>query len=115
MHVLQAEDFEPVLVRILDVIVVGNPGALGAPVIERIVAARLTPVFVSQVGLSAQRLDRLIDDRARLAGIIGVVQIDGCGGLARQRSRGGGASPAWPNASPDSSKIRTRRFMILFG
>jgi len=50
-NVLQVDDFETVLVRILEIVVVGNPGALGAPVIERIVAAGLTLAFIGEVGL----------------------------------------------------------------
>ena len=76
-NVLQVDDFETVLVRILEIVVVGNPGALGAPVIERIVAAGLTLAFVGEVGLSSQGLDGLIQNRARLARIVGVVQVDG--------------------------------------
>src|ERR1700716_2565046 len=80
-NVLQVDDFETVLVRILEIVVVGNPGALSVPVIERIVAACLFLVFVSEVGLSSEGLDGLIENRSRLAGIVGVVQ--GGGGLGK--------------------------------
>src|SRR5208337_3065022 len=81
MNVLGVEDFETVPLRILDIVAVGNAGALSASVIQRIVAAFLTPVFVSEVRLAAQCLDRLIQNRSRLAGIFGVVEVDG--GLRR--------------------------------
>src|SRR6266851_7768793 len=63
-NVLQVDDFETVLVWILEIVVVGNPGALGAPVIERIVAACLALAFVSEVGLSSEGLDGLIQNCA---------------------------------------------------
>src|SRR6266446_10869069 len=73
-NVLQVDDFETVLVRILEIVVVGNPGALGAPVIEGIVAACLTLAFVGEVGLSSKGVDRLIQNSPSLAGILGDVQ-----------------------------------------
>jgi len=45
---------ETIFVGILDVVVVVNAGAIGVPVIKRIVAAGLFPVFVSEVGLAAE-------------------------------------------------------------
>src|SRR5260370_28096369 len=83
-NVLQVDDFETVLVRILEIVVVGYSGALGAPVIERIVAACLTLAFVREVGLSSQGLDGLIQNRPRLTCIVGIVQVnDGGGGTTR--------------------------------
>src|SRR5208337_960880 len=113
-NVFQAENFEPIPVRILHVVVVGNPGAVGVPVIKRIVAARLTPVFVSEVGLSAQRLDSLIDNGSRLAGIVGVVQVDGRGGLARQRSPRGRRLPSLGKrqSRQQQNRKRTNRHSI---
>jgi hypothetical protein len=52
-NVLRVDDFETVLVGILEIVSVGNPGALGTSVMEGIVAAFLTPVFVSEVRLSS--------------------------------------------------------------
>src|SRR5260370_38782179 len=77
MDVFQADDFETVFVGILAVVVVRYPGALGAPVIERIVAAGFFLVFLGEVGLPSQFLDRLIENRPRLAGIVGAVHVDG--------------------------------------
>jgi len=71
------DDFKTILVRILEVVVIGNSGAVGAAVIERILAAFLPLGFVSEVGLPAQGLDGVIENGPRLAGIVGVVQVDG--------------------------------------
>jgi len=49
-NVLGVDDFETVLIGVLDVVVVGNSSAVGASVIKGIVAAGLFPVFVSEVG-----------------------------------------------------------------
>src|SRR5208282_3447854 len=76
-NVLGVDDFETVPVGILEIVSVGNPGALGTSVMERIVASLLTAVFVSEVGLSSQCLDGLIENRPRLAGVVGVVHVDG--------------------------------------
>ena len=95
MNVFHAEDFETVLVGILDVVSVGNPGAVGAPVIEGIIAAFLNPVFVGEVGLPAQCIDRLLQKRSRLARVVGVVHVEGglSGGL-RGGGRGSGLGTA---------------------
>jgi hypothetical protein len=73
-------------------------------VIERIVAALLTAVFVGEVGLAPERLDRLIENRPRLAGIVGVVEIDG--GLGRSGLGAGERA---------QEKNEEKRFMILSG
>src|SRR5271170_45498 len=88
-NVLGVDHLETVFVGILDVVVVVNAGAVGASVVERIVAASFFPVFVSEIGLAAQRLDGLIENRPRLAGAVGVVQVDGGrGGSGRRRWSG---------------------------
>src|SRR5208282_4579692 len=89
MNVLSVEDFETVPVGILDIVAVGNARALGASVIQRIVATLLAAVFVGEVGLTAEGFDCLIQNRARLAGVVGVVEVDGRLSGRRRRRRSG--------------------------
>jgi hypothetical protein len=77
VNIFQAEDLETVAVRILDIVSVRDAGALSAPVVERILTAFLHPVLIRKVRLSSHRLDCCIENRPRLAGIVGVIHVDG--------------------------------------
>ena len=94
MNILLVEDLETVLVRILDIVSVRNPGALGASVIKRIVAAGFFLILIREIPIAAQGLDRLIEHGARFAGVVGVVELDGrLGGRSgRGRWRGLGST-----------------------
>jgi hypothetical protein len=91
VNVFGADDFETVLVGILEIVSVGNSGAIGMSVIEGIIAALFNPVFVGEIRLTAESFNRFVEDSPRLAGIVGVIQIDGRLGRVRRRSwRGSG-------------------------
>jgi hypothetical protein len=68
-NIPEMDDLEPVLVWIFEVVVVGNSGAVGVTVIQRIVAAGFASGFVGKIRLAAQGLDRLIEKISRLASI----------------------------------------------
>src|ERR1019366_1893360 len=84
MKVLESDDFKTVLVGIFEKVVVGKPRAFGAPMIQRVVASGLAAVFVGEISLSAECLNRLIEQSARLVGALGVIEVDSRGRCMRQ-------------------------------
>src|ERR1700722_2728941 len=78
-NVFGVDDFETGLIGIFDVVVVKNSGAVGTAVIKRIVASFFFAILIGKVSVSAEGFDGLIENGAGLAGILGVINIDGCG------------------------------------
>ena len=89
MDVFEGQDFETVFIGIFDVVVVGKAGAVGTPVIERVVASGLHAVLEREIGLAAEGLNGLIEKGVGLVGALGVVEVDGSLGLRRQRGARG--------------------------
>jgi hypothetical protein len=85
VKVLKSENLETVLVGILDIVVIGKAGAVGAAMVQRIIAAGLTAVGVSEVRMAAEGLYGLIEERPCLMGAFRVVHVDGCGGRRRRQ------------------------------